>query len=83
MHDRVLRLICYASHPSEAVRRYNRRKLHGRRQALQARHAVHRLRRRPRAAAGGGAAGPHDVWVGDVAAISRLAAHHALAVEGQ
>jgi hypothetical protein len=30
-----------------------------------------------------GVAGPHDLWVGDIASICRLAAHHALVGEGQ
>jgi predicted PurR-regulated permease PerM len=79
---RVLRLICYASHPSDAVRRYNRRKLPAE-QALQARHAVIDYDVAPAPSLVAGAAGPRDVWVGDIAAIARLAAHHALAVEGQ
>jgi predicted PurR-regulated permease PerM len=79
---RVLQLICYASHPSEAVRRYNRRKLPVG-QALQARHAVIDYDVAPAPPLVAGVAGPHDVWVGDVAAISRLAAQHALAVDGQ
>ena len=80
--NRVLPLICYASHPSDAVRRYNQRKLPTE-QALQARHAVidHDVAPAPPGVAG--VAGPHDVWVGDIASICRLAARHALEVEGQ
>lgn len=78
----VLPLICYASHPSDAVRRYNRRKLpEG--QALQARHAVIDYDVAPAPPVVAGATGPHDVWVGDIASICRLAAHHALAIEGR
>ncbi|MPZ34918.1 MAG: hypothetical protein GEV13_28715 [Rhodospirillales bacterium] len=79
---RVLPLICYASHPSDAVRRYNRRKLPAE-QALQARHAVIDYNVAPAPTLMAGVAGPHDLWVGDIASICRFAAHHALAVEGR
>ena len=79
---RVVALICYASHPSDAVRRYNRRKLPAE-QALQARHAVIDYDVAPAPPVAAGVAGPHDLWVGDIASICRLAAHHALAVEGR
>jgi predicted PurR-regulated permease PerM len=78
---RVLALICYASHPSDAVRRYNRRKLPAE-QALQARHAVIDYDVAPTPPLVAGDAGPHDLWVGDIASICRLAVPHALAVEG-
>ena len=78
---RVLALICYASHPSDAVRRYNRRKLPAE-QALQARHAVIDYDVAPTPSMVAGDAGPHDLWVGDIASICRLAVPHALAVEG-
>jgi hypothetical protein len=77
----VLPLICYASHPSDAVRRYTRRKLPAE-QALQARHAVIDYDVAPAPTLVAGGAGPHDLWVGDIASICRLAAPHALAVEG-
>jgi predicted PurR-regulated permease PerM len=79
---RVLPLICYASHPSDAVRRYTRRKLPAE-HALQARHAVIDYDVAPAPPVVAGVAGPHDLWVGDIASICRLAAQHALAVEGQ
>ncbi|GEP59780.1 AI-2E family transporter [Reyranella soli] len=79
---RVVVLICYASHPSDAVRRYNRRKVPAP-QALHARHAVIDYDVAPVPPSLVGDAGPRDLWVGDIAAICRLAAHHALAVEGQ
>ena len=78
----VLPLICYASHPSDAVRRYNRRKLPSE-HALQARHAVIDYDVAPAPAVVAGVAGPHDLWVGDIASICRLAAQHALAVDGR
>jgi hypothetical protein len=52
-------------------------------QALQAHHAVIDYEVAPAPAAAAGVAGPHDIWVGDIASICRLAAHHALAVEGR
>ncbi|SEO13003.1 Predicted PurR-regulated permease PerM [Rhodospirillales bacterium URHD0017] len=79
---RVLPLICYASHPSDAVRRYNSRKLPAE-QALQARHAVIDYDVAPAPPAVAGVAGPHDLWVGDIASICRFAAHHALSVDGR
>lgn len=75
----TLNLICYASHPSEAVRRYTSRKLRGGSNAS-VRHAVVDY----------DVAGPHppgsplpegpDIFVGDVAAICRLAAQVVAAV---
>jgi hypothetical protein len=79
---RVLPLICYASHPSDAVRRYNRRKLPAG-QALHARHAIIDYEVAPMPSLVPGVAGPRDLWVGDIATIGRLAAQHALAAEGQ
>ncbi len=78
----VLSLICYASHPSESVRRYNRRKLPAA-QALHAFHAVidYDVAPVPRVVAGD--AGPRDLLVGNVATLCRSAAQHALAVSGQ
>jgi predicted PurR-regulated permease PerM len=75
----TLTLICYASHPSEAVRRYTSRKLRGGANAS-VRHAIVDY----------DAAGPQppgnalregpDIFVGDVAAICRLAAQVVSAV---
>jgi predicted PurR-regulated permease PerM len=79
---RVVPLICYASHPSDAVRRYNRRKLPPG-QALQARHAVIDYDVAPAPPVVASVAGPQDVWVGDIASICRFAAGHALAVGGR
>jgi hypothetical protein len=78
---RVLALICYASHPSDAVRRYNQRKLPVG-QVLNARHAVIDYDVAPVSSSVPGDAGPRDLWVGDIATICRLAAHHAVSVEG-
>ena len=72
-------LICYASHPSDAVRRYNLRKLKG--GVGRARHAVIDYDVAPAPAPSiAGAAGPRDTLAGDVATICRLAAQHAVAV---
>lgn len=73
----ALPLICYASHPSEAVQRYNLRKL--RAGGGRARHAV--IDYEVKAAAlprGVGSALAHQMLVGDIAAICRFAAQHAL-----
>jgi hypothetical protein len=72
-------LICYASHPSDAVRRYNLRKL--RVGVGRARHAVIDYDVAPAPAPSiAGAAGPRDTLAGDIATICRLAAQHAVAV---
>jgi predicted PurR-regulated permease PerM len=72
-------LICYASHPSDAVRRYNLRKLRG--GVGRARHAVIDYDVAPAPAPSiAGAAGPRDTLAGDIATICRLAAQHAAAV---
>ena len=72
-------LICYASHPSDAVRRYNLRKL--RVGVGRARHAVIDYDVAPAPAPSiAGAAGPRDILAGDIATICRLAAQHAVAV---
>ncbi|MFO1079070.1 MAG: AI-2E family transporter [Reyranellaceae bacterium] len=72
-------LICYAAHPSDAVRRYNLRRLKcglGR-----ARHVVLDYDVAPvPSLAVPGVAGPRDVLAGDIAAICRLAAQHAAAL---
>ena len=72
-------LMCYASHPSDAVRRYNMRKL--RTGIGRARHAVIDYEVAPAPAPSiAGAAGATDVLTGDLAALSRLAIQHAAAV---
>jgi hypothetical protein len=74
-------LICYASHPSEAVRRYTLRKLALRGGAGQARHLVIDYDVAPAPASSiPGAIGPADTFAGDVAALCRLTAQHAVAV---
>jgi hypothetical protein len=73
-------LICYASPPSDAIRRYTLRKLMQRGGAGQARHLVidyHAAATLALWVAGGG--GPADTFAGDVAALCRLAAQHAVA----
>jgi predicted PurR-regulated permease PerM len=73
-------LICYASHPSEAVRRYTSRKLMGG-GAGQARHLVIDYDVAPAPAPSiPGAAGPADIFAGNIAALCRLVAQHAMAV---
>jgi hypothetical protein len=77
-----IHLICYASHPSEAIRRYTMRKVTadggG---AGRARHVVIDYDVAPAPAPLiAGAAGPRDCFVGDLAALCRLAAQHAVAV---
>ena len=75
----TLNLICYASHPSDAVRRYTSRKLKG--GVGRARHAVIDYDVAPAPAPSiAGAAGPRDTLAGDIATICRLAAQHAVAV---
>jgi predicted PurR-regulated permease PerM len=75
----VINLICYASHPSDAVRRYRTRKLRG--GMGRARHLVIDYEVAPAPAPSiPGSAGPQDVLAGDVAALSRLAILHARAV---
>jgi hypothetical protein len=72
-------VICYASHPSDAVRRYNMRKL--RNGIGRARHAVIDYEVAP--APGPiipGAVGPGDVLAGDLATLCRLAIQHAATV---
>jgi hypothetical protein len=80
----TIRLICYASHPSEAVRRYTLRKLSLGGGAGQARHLVIDYDVAPAPAPSIlGAAGPADTFVGDVAALCRLVAQHAVGVGGR
>ena len=77
----TIHLICYASHPSEAVRRYTLRKLTRRRRRGRARHVVIDYDVAPAPAPSiAGAAGPRDMLVGDLATLCRLAAQHAVAV---
>ena len=75
-------LICYASHPSEAIRRYTLRKVTadggG---AGRARHVIIDYDVAPAPASViAGAVGPRDCFVGDLAALCQLAAQHAVAV---
>lgn len=74
----ALPLICYASHPSDAVRRYNLRKL--RAGGGRARHAVidYEVAAAVALPPGIGSASAQQMLVGDIAAICRLAAQHAL-----
>jgi len=74
----ALPLICYASHPSDAVRRYNLRKL--RAGGGRARHAVidYEVAAAVALPPGVGSGSAHQMLVGDIAAICRLAAQHAL-----
>jgi predicted PurR-regulated permease PerM len=77
----TIHLICYASHPSDAMRRYTLRKLTLCGAAAQARHLVIDYDVAPAPAPSiPGAAGPADTFAGDVAALCRLAAQHAVAV---
>jgi predicted PurR-regulated permease PerM len=76
-------LICYASHPSEAVRRYTSRKLMGG-GAGQARHLVIDYDVAPVPAPSiPGAAGPGDIFAGSIGALCRLAVQHAVAVSSR
>jgi hypothetical protein len=76
-----IHLICYASHPSEAIRRYTLRKLTAGGGAGRARHVIIDYDVAPAPAPLiAGAAGPRDCFVGDLAALCRLAAQHAAAV---
>jgi predicted PurR-regulated permease PerM len=74
----ALPLICYASHPSDAVRRYNLRKL--RVGGGRARHAVidYEVAAAMALPPGVSSASAQQMLVGDIAAICRLAAQHAL-----
>lgn len=69
----TLNLICYASHPSEAVRRYTSRKLRGGAKAS-VRHAIVDYDVAGPHPTGNATPGESDTFVGDVAAICRLAA---------
>lgn len=74
----TLPLLCYASHPSPAVLRYNGRRL--RAGAGRARHAVIDYDVAPAKALPPGLAGAGEaqMLVGDIAAICRMAAQHAV-----
>jgi hypothetical protein len=74
----TIHLICYASHPSDAMRRYTLRKLTLRGCAGQARHLIIDYNVAP-APSIPGAGGPDDTCAGDVAALCRFAARHAVA----
>jgi predicted PurR-regulated permease PerM len=77
----TIHLICYASHPSGAMRRYTLRKLALRGCAWQARHLVIDYDAVPAPPPSmPGADGPADTFAGDVAALCRLAAQHAVTV---
>src|SRR4029453_12276779 len=74
-------LICYASHPSDAVRRYTLRKLAPGRGARQGRHLVIDYDVAPaRAPAIDGASRLGDAFAGDLATLCRLATQHAVTV---
>ena len=77
----AIHLICYASHPSESVRRYTRRKLTASGSAGPVRHLVIDYDVAPAPSpAIAGAAGARDCFVGDLAALCRLAAQHAVSM---
>lgn len=72
----TLHLICYASHPSEAVRRYTSRKLRGGASATPRatlRHAIVDYDVAGPSPPGNAQPEGHDSFVGDIATISRLA----------
>ena len=77
----AIHLICYASHPSESVRRYTRRKLTAGGSAGPVRHLVIDYDVAPAPSpAIAGAAGARDTFVGDIATLCRLAAQHAVSM---
>jgi predicted PurR-regulated permease PerM len=77
-------LICYASPPSDAIRRYTLRKLTQRGAAGPTRHLVIDYQAPAAQAASVAAAGPAaPTFCGDLAALCRLAAEHAVAVGGR
>jgi hypothetical protein len=75
----TLNLICYASHPSEAIRRYTSRKLRGGAKAS-VRHAIVDYEVASPQPLGNVLLEKPDCFVGDVAAICRLAAQVVAAV---
>jgi hypothetical protein len=76
----AIQLICYASHPSDAVRRYTVRKLTLGGGASQARHLVIDYGVAPPGPSIAGNAGARDTFAGDLATLCRLAAQHAVTV---
>lgn len=78
----TIHLICYASHPSEAVRRYTLRKLALGGGARQARHLVidYDVAPAPSAPPIVVAAGHGDIFAGDLATLCRLTVQHAVTV---
>jgi predicted PurR-regulated permease PerM len=80
----TIHLICYAAHPSDAMRRYTLRKLALGAGAGQARHLIidYNVATAPSPSIPGSASRP-DTFVGDVAALCRLATQHAVAVSGR
>jgi len=77
-------LICYASPPSDSIRRYTLRKLTQRGAAGPTRHLVIDYQAPAMPAASAATAGRSaDTFAGDVAALCRLAAQHAVAVTGR
>ena len=76
--------MCYASHPSDAVRRYTLRKLGLAGGGGRARHLVIDYDVAPAPSPSiAGMAGPGDIFAGDLAALCRLAAQHAVTVGRQ
>ncbi|CAN5893129.1 hypothetical protein BH11PSE3_BH11PSE3_28400 [soil metagenome] len=74
-------LMCYASHPSEAVRRYTLRKLTLGGGAGRARHLVIDYDVAPVPSPSiAGMTGPGDLFAGDLAALCRLSAQHAVSL---
>ncbi len=77
----TIHLICYASHPSESVRRYTRRKLTAGGSAGPVRHLVIDYDVAPAPSpAIAGAAGARDTIAGDIATLCRLAAQQAVSM---
>jgi hypothetical protein len=72
----MIPLICYASHPSDTVRRYNIRKL--RTGLRRARHAVIDYDARSTPPSVAGAVGSGDLLIGDIATICRLTVQYAV-----
>ena len=77
----TIQLICYASHPSESVRRYTRRKLTAGGSAGPVRHLIIDYDVAPVPAPSiAGVAGARDTLAGDVATLCRLVAQHAVSM---
>ena len=80
----AIHLICYASHPSEAVRRYTLRKLTLGGGAGRARHLVIDYDVAPGLAPSiAGSLWPGDTFAGDLATLCRLVAEHAVIESGR